>query len=814
MARFTHWKKGFRLAWGNPFARTASLVLGLGLGFVVTAFTLMDQTLLRPVPGIPSHIESRLAALEFHQQGSQYPASFPLFQRLQQEAQCLDGLLGASSDSVNLSAGTGLTAGRFGQEMVTADYFQVLGVDMAAGRSFTPADPLSPQDPKVAVISHRLWQRQFGGSPEAVGMQVHLNGQAATLIGVAAPGFQGTSLFGGPDLWVPLTQAVAADTLSNPRHGLFFTLVGRLAPHSDFQHCRQQIAALASALDARQWWPGMEDPSIRCLVRRGAGLDSFSADELHTTFRLLFGTVALILLAAVLNAAGLLLSQSLSRNREWAVLNALGAGRQRILLQVLCESLALALPAGLAAALAAFLCRLWLSGLQVISYIPADLPFEMSYRVFLFSVALTFAAGTAAGLLPSWVSASSDPVSGLREGLGNRGAFSRTKALLTAAQMAASFVLVLGALLFLRSLQNVLAIDLGLRPQGVVSGMIEPRLLGYGQDQLRGFYSRLKGRLDANPAFESAALAEIPPFQGTRRPVMLQPSQASQDFTPLRAFRNYVTAGYLETAGLHLLQGRAFTALDGLERPADAPPVAILSASAADRLWPGSRPLGRRFLRAGSAVEVEVVGVVEDHRHYSPFRADPMIYEPLGQGFVPGRVALLGRGTSSAAEAAAQFRLELGVLEPRMALFDVQSLTGRLENILSRQRLFARLLPLLALAALSLAALGLWGLVAGNMRLRRREFGIRMALGARLSDLVKAGLVRTAILAAAGIAAGTASAALLADRVSAELYEVPALDPLLVLATAAILFLCALSAGCLPLRQIARIDPSETLRSE
>lgn len=814
MTRSAHWRKGLRLAWGNPFSRTACLVLGLGLGFVVTAFMLMDQTLLRPIPGISSSIEGRLVSLEFHQQDSQYPASYPLFRWLQAQAVCLDRLFGVSYDSVNLSAGPDLTAGHFNQEQVTANYFQVLGIEMAAGRAFAPQDPLSPEDPKVVVVSHRLWQKELGGRRDAVGMQVHINGQAATLIGVAPDGFQGTNLFGSPDLWVPITQTVAADRLSNPQHGLFFTLVGRLAPDSDFPSCRRQIAALASTLDARQWWPDMEDSSIRCVVRAGAGLDSFTADELHTTFRLLFGAVALILLAALLNASGLLLSQSLARRREWAILNALGAGRRRILFQVLCESLALTLPAGLVAVLVAFLCRLWLSGTQVISYAPADLPFEFSYRVFLFTAGLTFLAGAVVGLLPSWVSASGDPIAGLREGSGTGRAFSRTKAMLTAAQMAASFVLVLGALLFLRSLHNVMAIALGFQPQGVASGLIEPRLLGYGQEQVREFYSRLKGRLDANSAFRSTALAEIPPFQGSRRPVMLQPFEAPQDSAPLQAFRNFISADYLETAGLRLLQGRAFTALDGLERPADAPPVAILSASLAEQLWPGSNAVGRRFRRAGSTVEVEVVGVVEDHRPYSPFRIEPMVYEPLGQGYLPTRVTLLGRGNAGVSEAAAQFRRELSVLEPRMALFDVQSLTSRLEDLLSRRRLFARMVPLLAVAALSLAALGLWGLVAGSMRLRRRELGIRMALGARIQDLVRAGLLRTALLAGTGIVVGTALAALLAERISGELYGVSALDPFLTLATASILLLCALAAGSLPLRQIARIDPSETLRSE
>ena len=801
-------RKSFRVILGpkSHFARPAVFVLGLGLGSVSIVFSLFDQTLLQVVPGVPG--QDRLAAVSFHQGDSQYPASLPLYRHLERSIGSFSAFAGSTVSSANLSGANAAAATRVVREEVTGGFFSVLGIKMALGRD--PTAEGAGFGPDAAVISHRLWKRIFAGALGAPGKKLLLDTREITIAGIAPPGFKGTSMASDVDVWTLLRLSDSES--EDPRYGLFFTLIGRFAPGSSLEKARLELQALASALDPPAWGLGSAESETRCLVNPDIGRDPALTSLLERTIRLLFGAAALILTVAALNAAGLLLSQNLARRREWSVLQALGAGRRQILAQVLGESLAIGIMGGTCGALMALIGGQWASQVQLAEGYPGVFLYDWNGRVFLFTFLTSMLAGLSAGLIPAWISVRSDLMGGLRGHSGSSNSFSKLKGALVTGQLAASFILIAGSLLFLKSLSNLYEIDLGFQPRGVVNASIEPGLLQYSQQDALQLYRRLKSRLASRPGIESIGLAEIPPFEGTIRPVRLLPEEGAVE--PVTAWRNRVSSGYLKAVGLRHLRGRDFSELEGLERPQGASSVAILSKAVAEKLWPGSTALGKRFNLQGRQDLVEVIGVADDHRTLTMHSPAPVLYEPLGQGFIPRRVSLLLKTGLSSAEAGHLVRAEMDALDAGVAVFNVEALSARLDQMLSKQRLFSWAVPMLAFVALLLAALGLWGLLAGNIRLRSGEIGIRIALGAGKWDIQKLELGRVALLTFTGMGFGLAGLAALSKLVASHLYGTSALDPSTILAALLFLCLCTALAGGIPLRRAALVDPSAALRSE
>ncbi|MEE8583935.1 MAG: ABC transporter permease [Acidobacteriota bacterium] len=820
MNRFLwHIKRGFRPAFQkeSPFARPAVLVLGLGLGFVVVFANLFDQSFLRTIPGIPD--QGSLAALEAHHGGGQVMVSFPLYQELNRRLPFFDGLAGWAGDTAILSVGAASEPPRMvGCQNVTANYFSVLGVRLARGRAFEAGRGQVGRQGHAAVISHRLWRGALGGRADAVGSAIGVNSQPVTVIGIASPGFRGPSMFGEIDLWMPMTlhcghaSSHVEGHFSNPRNGMFFNLVGRLATDS-LQEARQQLSAFASTLDPQDWWPGGSNEPPRLLLLPDIARDSFTRKELEETFRTLALAVALILLVSTLNAAALLLSQSVARRREWAIAQALGCGRGRLFAQILRESLAIGLLAGAVGALLALSSRLWMPELRLIAYLPETSPHDLNWRAFGFTFLASALIGMAAGLIPAWMSARSDPLEGLRERADALGRFARLRRILVVGQAAVSFLLLAAALLFMKSLSGLYALDLGLTTERVVNARMRPAQLDIPQEDQKRLLVRLRGRLAADRRLETFSFAHRVPFGGSIVDRII-PEDGDGEATPLTIRTNSVSPGFFDTFGIPLLLGRGFGNLDALDRPQDALSVAIISKSLAERLWPHADPVGRRLRLFNGHRVVEVAGVVADHRTASVLQAHPLVYEPLGQRPLPGRIWISLKTEMSAEEAGALLRKEVQSLAPGLPVSDVETMKGRLDRRFSRQRTMAGGFPILALAALALASLGVWGLAAGAIRLRRRQIGIRLALGARHWDIQRAELGRAGVLAALGVAIGLAGLAALSDLLSPHLHQVAPLDPSALLPAAGILCLFALLASYIPLRAAARIDPAESLRCE
>ncbi|MEE8586913.1 MAG: FtsX-like permease family protein, partial [Acidobacteriota bacterium] len=657
-----------------------------------------------------------------------------------------------------------------------------------------------------AVISHHLWRTALQGRPDVVGMEFLLNDRAAIVVGVAPPGFRGTSLNGNTDIWRRITQdAESASKLQDPGRGLFFILIGRLSRDATLEQARQELDAWTSALPAGEWGIGDagSDSPARCLLLDRIGMDSWTAETVDRTFRLLVSVAATMLSVALLNSVGLIISGSLARRREWAILKALGAGRRRLLLQGLEECLVMALAAGVLAAALGYAGGRWLGGLQWIESSAAELTLLWSWRAFLFTALLTLATGAVCGLMPAWISSRTEPVKWLRESTGHANLREGWKGTLLVGQMAASLVLLIAALSVMQSLAYLYRIELGLDVRGVLSASIDPGLLGRDREQLQKLYRRLEQGLTNAPGLESPSLAEISPLVGTVRAVSLLSEEA---------WRNQVSPGYFETVGLRLLQGRSFTETEVWNPPADARQVAVLSTSVASRLWPGGNPIGKRFQHQGRSFWIEVVGLVESHRTASILKDSPLIYEPLGQAYVPRKISILAKSELPVTEARRRIADEVHRLDPSVALFEVESLSQRLNQKLARQRLLAYSVPILAVAALILTCAGVWGMMAGHVRLRRHEIGVRMALGARAADIRRTCLRRALLLNVLGLSSGLLIAWQLSGMVSGQLYGVSPMDRPVLLLAVGVLLLASLLAAYLPLLRVARLNPAQALR--
>lgn len=813
-----HIRMGFLPAFSKEshFARPAVLVLGLGLGFAVVFASLFDQAFLRSIPGIGN--EYSLASLEVHQGGGQVMVSYPLYLELSL-LPLFDGLAGWTEDAAALSTGSASEpAAMVWCQNVTSNYFSVLGIELARGRAFeTGLDPASPQAPAV-VISHRLWRGALRGSESVIGAEIRVNSRPVTVMGVAAPGYRGPSILGEIDLWMPMTlrcgqaSSYAVSDFNNPRNGMFFSLAGRLAQDS-LREARRQLSAFATTLDAKDWWEGGSNEPPNLLLLPGVGRDSWAQKELQETFRTLAGAVALILLVCTLNATALLISRSTSRRRERAIALSLGCGRLRLFSQVVREGLFIGLLAGGVGALLALSIRLWMPEVRLLASLPESSLYALSWRAFGLTFLVSACVGMASGLIPAWISANLDPIEGLREGADASGRRSRLRTMLIVAQTALSFVLLAASLLFVKSLSGLYSLDLGLSLERVVTARLSPAQLGMAPEDQKRMLVGLRNRLGANGRVESFGIAHRLPFGGSVLDRAL-PEEADGETAPLPIRSNSVSPGFFDSLGIQLLRGRAFGDFDSKGLRQDAVPVAIINKSLAEQLWPNADPLGKRFRLFNANRVVEVAGIVADHRTVSVLEAHPVVYQPLGQGPLPGRFWISLRTEMYAEEVRRLLQKEVHAVAPDLPVSEVEYMKDRLDRRFWRQRTMASGFPVLALAALALTSLSVWGLASGAMRLRRRQIGIRLALGAWHWDIQRAELLSAGWRAALGVAIGLAALALLDDFFSPHLYEVASLDPSALLPAAGILCGTALLASYIPLRSAARIDPAESLRCE
>ena len=797
------------------FATVAVLSLALGIGANTALFSVLDALLLKPLPVRES---DRLVSLGQTPDDDSF--TYAIWQQIRARQDVFSELCAYSAEDFDLASGgeKQLAHGIF----VTGNFFDVLGVPAHLGRTFTAADDVR-SGPPVAVLSYDFWQRHYGGDPHVAGGFLRLDGHPFQIVGVARRGFFGMDVGDRFDVAIPVT----AEALMHPQriwmdqaYSWWLTIVGRLKPGLDPARASAQLNILGPAIFQATVPENQHNPNLPWFVLKPAahGLSNLRGRENRQALLLLMGMVGLVLLIACANLANLLLSRAGARSREVAVRLALGAGRARLVRQLLTESLLLSVSgAALGAVFAQFAARLlvaWISSSRNARF----LDLAPDARVLAFTAGLALVTGLIFGLAPALAATRLAPQAALKEG--SRGLTRSRRPLglgraLVALQVALTLVLLCGAGLFVRSLNLLVTQDVGFRRDHLL--LVEPdlRATQFSRDRQSAAAEDLLYRLRTLPGVTAAARSVVTPISGMTWQWNVKVDSPGGSARSVHAYFNLVSPDFFRTMGTALLSGRDFTADD----TAKAPQVAVVNETAAAALFPGVNPVGRIYRdRSMDHTEwtVQVVGVVKDAR-YRRLRDQPppTIYVPITQNPSPFQVNGIYelRFSGPVADLAARVKEAVHETDPRISLL-LQLLTTQVDDSLLRERLVARLASFFGALALVLAAIGLYGVVAYSASHRRAEIGIRMALGATRQGVMWLVLRETAALLFVGVVSGLAASMGAGRLARALLYGLTPTDPPTVAAAIAALLLTAGCAGYLPARQASLADPLASLREE
>jgi len=792
------------LARTPAFSAVAVLSLALGIGANAALFSLMDVMLLRALP-----VKNPQELVEFvrtHPDGAMMTnLPYPVFDYFRRDHSVLSDVFAISWSSPVFRAGG--VSERASAHEVSGSFFPSLGVQALMGRTIGPDDDRAGAANRVAVISYAFWSRQFGRDPSTLGADVRLSGERFTVVGIMPPEFFGLDRGMVPDLWVPL----AAD----PDPGEVWVL-GRLRPGVSVARARAQLEplfeqALESLRDDLKLWPERERQrffSQRLLVNRateGASGVRWDYWEYSSTMKILIGLTGLVLLIACANLANLLMARSAARSREIGIRLALGAGRWRLVRQLMTENLLLALAGGALGLLMAGWGHRLLLGFLVRDPLSVALDFRLDHRLLGFGLALSVATGLLFGLMPA--------IRATRAGMyRQRGASNLplAKGLLTI-QIALSMVLLIGAGLAARSLRNLGTADLGLARENLL--LMDVRPAAKTPQARQRFWMDLTGRVSGLAGVRSMALAGDAVFGngGWNQTVWIdRPGQPAQD---AHVDENLVSPGFFATAGIPILTGREF----GEQDRKNAPLVALVNQTFARRFFGNENPLGKRFGDHGQASSnrYEIVGVVGDAKYGSVReQTQPMVFHPLWQEPARSSCVLHVRTVSEPTAQAPSLRREILAIDGEALISEVKTLPQVIRGQLRQDRMFATLASFFALLALALGAIGIYGIVAYRVAQRTAEIGVRVALGAQRSDVLWLVMRETLVLLAAGAAIGVPAALAVARLIKSLLFGLDPWDPLTVASATVVLFAAGALAGFLPARRAASIEPTQALRSE
>ena len=814
---FQDLRYGVRLMLRSPaMTAVAVLSLALGIGANTTIFTVVNAVLLNPLPVRDS---SRLVSVFTTDEragpfGAYAQMSRPNFEDLRAKNDTFEGMIAAAFAAMNLS-GRGEPEQVFGQ-IVTGDYFDVLGAPMALGRGFRGAEDDQPGAHPVVVLAHGVWQRRFGGRPDIIGDQITINGRAFTVVGVTAEGFRGTTNLGGPELWVPfgvhreITSGFVAENWDS-RRALLFQVNGRLKDGVTVEQAQANLQGIAKALE-EQFPSDNRGRTTTVVSLAESAINPGFRENMVIAGSLLMAIVGLVLLIACGNVANLLLARATARRQEIAVRLSLGAGRGRLIRQLLTESVLLAGLGGALGVIVAFWARsaLWAFRPPFLEENALDLQFDSS--VVIFTGVVSLLTGILFGLAPALQSSRSDLVTELKERttVPSGTHWYSARNLLVVGQVGLSFIALVSAGLFLRSLGNAQRIDPGFEADRLLILGVSPGTNGYDEARGRELYRRIVERASSVAGVDSVSLATaVPLFNGGFARTVFKDGQDTSDPRAGRLTQlSQVTPGYFRTLGIRVVRGRAITAADRR----GAPLVAVINETMAKQYWPGEDPIGKQFRFIGDPQPRQVVGIAADSKYnFLGENATPYLYTSLEQTYAPAATVHV-RTSGDPAAIMNTVRRELQQLEPTMPLLNVTTLRDVFEQALWAPRMGASLLGIFALLALLLASIGLYGVMAYSVSQRRRELGIRIALGARQQDVRNMVVRQGVLLALAGVVIGLAAAFALARLVTNLLFGVPATDPLTFVVIPIVLLVVAVLATYLPAWRASRVDPVEALR--
>jgi macrolide transport system ATP-binding/permease protein len=809
---------GARMLTKQPgFTLAAVLTLSLGIGANSAIFNGVSAFVIRPLAGA-AEPERLVVPFEVDIRGNRSDShSYPDYLDYRARNRTLDGLLTFRLTQAVLGAGEQNDV-IYG-ELVSGNYFDVLGVKAALGRTFAPEEDKTPNTHPVVVISHTLWLNRFASDPAVVGKGVLLNGHQFTVIGVAPPEFQGTKWGLGMDFWAPMMMQECIAPGGNhlaERGRAWLQMLGRLKPGVTMGQAADDLTAVAAQLDRE--FPNERGRDNRVvLLPESEGRFDEAAGTIKLGSALALGVVGVVLLIVCANLANLLLARGLARRREIAVRLALGAGRWRVVRQLLTESVLLALAGGALGLLLAF----WMSDLLLL--LAPVLPYRMALNVpvdlsvILFTLLVSLLTGVVFGLAPALQTTKTDLVSALKgEEVAVAGGGRRLtlRNLLVVAQVVLSLVVMVAAGLFVRSFRSAQAIDPGLRADGVVAMTVTPGLLGYDEARGQEFYRRVVERVGALPGVESASLAHTLPLgdsSSSTGPVVAEGRPLPPPGEGMSVMYNTVGPGHFTTLQIPLLGGRDFNEADRR----DGRRVIIINETAARRLWPGENPVGKRVsIGRNNPTLREVVGVARDGK-YRSLGESPRAFAwfPLSQGYET-EMTLLVRAPGEPQAVVGSVREAVRAIDPQLPLAAVKTLRQHLTQALWGPQMGALLASAFGALALLLAGVGLYSVIAYSVGRRTREIGIRLALGAERGAMVRMVAAQGLKLALAGVVAGLPLAFALARVLSSLLYGVSASDPLTFACVALMLALVALLACYVPARRAARVDPMVALRYE
>ncbi len=805
------------------FTAVAVLTLALGIGVTTSMFSIVHASLIRALP-FPD--PDRLVMVSLTRSRANEPPrrlrwSYPEFELLRRSASRFESIAAFNVGEFNLAGDA--EPEHLEGEVVSALYFDVLGIRAAVGRTFAAEEDVTPGSHPVALLGHALWRRRFGGDSSVVGRAVRINRVPMTVVGIMPPWFRGLS--GRADLWIPQAMGPLASypgQLTDHQH--FHSVVARLAPDAALRDVVAHLQVVGNGIAAVTDHEGDAVWSATALPLHQARIDPAR----RRPQLLLFGAAGFVLLIACANLVNLLLARSASRERETAIRLSLGSTRGRLVRQLLTESVVLSLAGGILGVAFA------VSVTDVLAVsLPERLPSAsnnyaqlsefaavgIDMTVLLFAVLISLATAILFGLAPALRATRTDLAGSLKQ-RGESAAAGRhksaTSGMLVVSEFALAAILSVGAALLLTTYARLQTRDTGFDPDNVLTFWIQPPLSEYTRDEASLFLERVLEQVSQVPGVESGTVSLCTPLMGCARHSLQIAGREWTDDTAVPVVgRHYVGPQHFETLRIPIIRGRAFTPQDRQGRPR----VAIISATAAQRFWPNQDPIGQRVWfgvdpPGDPDSSWQIVGIVGDVQ-YRAIEAsyEPDFYTPYLQ-FTRRYAYVMLRSPDSPDVLVPKLRRAVAAVDSELPIYDVQTLQGRVAVALAKSRFNALLLGGFAALALALAAIGIYGVMAHFVAQRTSEMGIRIALGAGNPQVFRLVLRRGGTLVATGIVVGALSAVILVRLLSSLVYEVNVTDPRNFLAVTAVLTIAALLACYLPARRATRVDPVQVLRAE
>jgi len=838
----------------NPgFAAVAVLSLALGIGANTAIFSIVDAVLLK---WLPVESPQELVVIAQNPKEPSTGFNYPDYEYFRDHNQVFSGVVVNGGGPLSMTVpeeGSHGDGQLVPSTMVSGNYFEVLGVKPAIGRLFTPEDNKTPGAHPYAVLSYDFWKTRFGGEPRALGRKITLNGAPFIIIGVCRRGFTGTQVGSSPAIFIPIMmlQQVNANARNwNSRHYWWLTPLARLKPGVSVQRATADADVLYKQIEQNDperkpipLYDKDHELKNRAVLLPGSGGYSGLRNRLSKPLAVLGAVVGLVLLIACANVANLLLARAASRQKEIAIRVAIGAGRFRLITQLVTEAIIISVLGGIAGLAFAYWSVQVLLGLMPNGTFPINLNLSPDLRLLSFSFGVSLLTGLICGILPALKATRPDVISSLKNDLSASGStLSRfglarldLRKALVVTQVALSLLLLVGAGLFVRSLVNLRDLDPGFLRENVLLVRTSAGSIGYKGQRIRMFEERLLDAASKLPGVRVASLAMLTPLEGSRwnGDVSVEGYQRKPDEKPYINM-NAVSPRYFETLGIPILMGRgvrdednpAFTP-DPPEKPGSGqktpeppgspPKVAIVNQAMAKKYFANENPLGKRF-STGDKFKMEdsyeIVGVVKDTRYFGLRKeVESMIYFPNWRQGAGDRMLCL-RSASDPKQLIEGVRRQVRNLDSAIPVLNTVTMNDQVNNNVSQERLIATLSSFFGGLALLLAAVGLYGLMAHTATRRTREIGIRMALGAQRTNVLWMILRDGILLVVLGAVVGIPAAFGVTRFVSSFLYGLTARDPATMAIATALLALVTIIASLLPARRASKVDPMVALRYE